>query len=123
MSAFPNFKMIDDANFIVPNGSMHNIFAEPPKYEANTNAIKNIRITNQTNNTDMTFSASVSIPQNCSQCTIILKQTYDPNWRVTIDGVPVTPIITFPFYIGIPVPAGTHSILAKYEPARLKVFL
>jgi hypothetical protein len=119
----PNFRMTDEVTFQVPDGSTHNIFAEPPKYLADVSLLQSMHITDQTDDTDMIFTARVSVPDGCTECMVILKQTYHPNWRVTVDGKPVTPIITFPFFIGIPVTAGSHEITASYEPSRLKIFL
>jgi hypothetical protein len=119
----PNFKMLDEVTFQVPDGSTHNIFAEPPKYLADLRPLKNVTITDQTDTSDMIFTARVSVPEGCTQCMVILKQTYHPNWKVTVDGKPITPVITFPFFIGIPVTAGTHHIVASYRPSPVKVLL
>jgi hypothetical protein len=116
----PNFKMLDEVTFQVPDGSTHNIFAEPPHY---ISPISPIPLTSQTVDSDMVFTTKAEVPANCTECLVILKQTYHPNWRVTVDGKPVTPIITFPFFIGIPVTPGTHEIVASYEPSKLKMIL
>ena len=71
----------------------------------------------------MIFTTNVNVKDGCTECMVILKQTYHPNWRVTVDGKPVQPIITFPFFIGIPVSSGDHTIIASYEPSRLKIAL
>jgi hypothetical protein len=71
----------------------------------------------------MIFTARASVPEGCTECMIILKQTFHPGWRITVDGTSVTPIITFPFFIGIPVAAGTHEIVAAYQPSAIKVLL
>ncbi len=120
----PNFKMTDEVTFQVPNGSLHNIFAEPPKYESPyLPAGRQVAISNQTDDTDMIFTARASVPDGCTECMVILKQTFHPGWRITVDGKSVTPIITFPFFIGIPVSAGTHEIVAAYQPSAIKVVL
>jgi hypothetical protein len=119
----PNFKMTDEVTFQVPDGSLHNIFAEPPKYMSPISPIPTVTITNQTDDADMIFTARASVPDGCTECLVILKQTYHPNWRVTVDGKSVSPIIVFPFFIGIPVSAGTHEIVASYQPSSMKVFL
>jgi hypothetical protein len=136
----PNFKMLDEVTFQVPastrdestrggpDGSIHNLFAEPPRYlppspaEASAKVgIPPISLTSQTADTDMVFSTRASVPEGCTECLVILKQTYHPNWRVTVDGEPVESIIVFPFFIGIPVTAGDHTIVASYEPSWLKI--
>ncbi|MCX6793606.1 MAG: YfhO family protein [Candidatus Gottesmanbacteria bacterium] len=119
----PNFKMTDDVTFITLDNKIHNVFSEPPRYLANLSPLSNVKITDQTDDTDMIFSAKVSVPDGCTECMVILKQTYHPNWRVTVDGKSVPPIIVFPFFIGIPVNEGTHQIVAAYQPSSTKVFL
>lgn len=115
----PNFKMLDEVTFQVPDGSTHNIFAEPPKYIGKRS---DITILSQSEDSDMKFLANVTVAGTCTECLVILKQSYHPDWRVTVDGELVTPIITFPFYIGIPVTSGNHTIVASYEPSGLKIF-
>jgi hypothetical protein len=119
----PNFKMTDEVTFETPDGKMHNLFSEPPKYISPISPSSLITLSSQTNDTDMIFSTHVKVADGCTDCMVILKQTYHPNWRVTVDGKPVQPIITFPFFIGIPVTAGTHQIVASYQPSSIKVFL
>jgi hypothetical protein len=121
----PNFKMTDEATFVTPDGTIHNVFSEPPKYlsppPAGGSPIPPISLISQTDDSDMIFTSHVSVPDGCTECMIILKQTYHPNWRVTVDGKSITPIIVFPFFIGIPATAGNHTIVASYEPSRLKI--
>ncbi len=119
----PNFKMIDEVTFQVPDGSTHNLFSEPPKYLSLITPSSLISLSSQTNDTDMVFSTHVKVAEGCTECIVILKQTYHPNWQVTVDGKSVTPIITFPFFIGIPVSAGNHTIVASYKPSNVKVIL
>ncbi len=119
----PNFKMTDEVTFQTPDGKMHNLFTEPPKYISPISPIPLITLSSQTDDSDMIFTAKAQVPDGCSECMVILKQTYHPNWRVTVDGKPVQPIITFPFFIGIPVSSGDHTIIASYEPSQLKIAL
>lgn len=121
-AGLPNFKMLDEVTYQIPDGSTHNIFAEPPKYlPAGRQVLPSL--VSQSSESNMVFTANVQVPGGCTECMVILKQSYHPNWRVTVDGKPVVPIITFPFYIGIPVSTGTHQIVASYEPSKLKVGL
>ncbi|MCX6791722.1 MAG: YfhO family protein [Candidatus Gottesmanbacteria bacterium] len=120
----PNFKMTDEVTFETPDGKMHNLFSEPPRYLSNLGNPSNlINITSQSEDTDMIFKATVNVKEDCTECMVILKQTYHPNWRVTVDRKSVTPIIVFPFFIGIPVDTGTHQIVAAYQPSSIKIFL
>jgi hypothetical protein len=57
----------------------------------------------------------------CSaDATLILKVTYHPNWKVTVDGTPVDTFMVSPSYIGISLPAGTHQVDAVYEATPIK---
>ncbi len=70
------------------------------------------------------YQTEVTINKDCKNCFIILKQSFHPNWKVILDGSIVSPFPVFPFFIGIPVEtAGTHKIVATYEPGTLKVIL
>jgi hypothetical protein len=52
--------------------------------------------------------------------TLLLKVTYDPGWRVTIDGAPADTVMLSPAYLGVVVPAGSHAVAAKYTSAPAK---
>jgi hypothetical protein len=55
--------------------------------------------------------------------TLVLKVTYHPNWRVTIDGRQVRPFMLSPSFIGVDVPAGIHQIRAEYRSPTYKTAL
>ncbi len=55
-----------------------------------------------------------------SPSSLILKTTYHPNWRVTVDGTPVPTYMVSPVYIGFDLPAGQHTIAARYMMATSK---
>jgi len=123
----PNFKMLDEVTFQVPDGSRHNLFAEPPRYTTPLSSASSpsslISVTSQSSDADMIFRTTVEVKKDCTECLVVLKQTFHPSWRVTIDGEPAESIIVFPFFIGIPVTEGTHAIIASYEPSIIKVTL
>ncbi len=54
---------------------------------------------------------------------LIIKITYHPNWRVTIDGADVATYMVSPSYLGFNVPAGRHVIAAEYRSLPLKSVL
>jgi hypothetical protein len=54
---------------------------------------------------------------------LVLKLTYHPNWRVTLDGRPVTPFMVAPSFLGLGVPAGRHTLRAEYRAPRAKTLL
>lgn len=47
---------------------------------------------------------------------VLLKTTWHPNWKATVDREPVRTAMLSPGFIGIPVTAGRHSIQIHYEP-------
>jgi Gpi18-like mannosyltransferase len=47
---------------------------------------------------------------------VLLKATYDPRWSVSVDGVEVTTAMVAPSFVGVPIPAGRHSIVFEYHP-------
>ena len=135
-TGLPNFKMLDEVTYITPDNKKHNIWTEPPVYlppgvvskeQFNTLTIQqynNITIVGpEKNESDMVFGTTVNVGDPCVECMVILKQTYHPNWRATVDGKSVKPITVFPFYIGIPVSPGTHEIVVSYQPSTLKIVL
>lgn len=52
--------------------------------------------------------------------TVMLKVTYHPNWRVTIDDAPVETFMISPGFIGFEMPAGQHFVTARYASTPLK---
>lgn len=51
---------------------------------------------------------------------MLLKTTFHPNWRVTVDGAPVETFMVSPGLLGFPWPAGTHEVHAEYRSTRTK---
>ncbi len=134
--SLPNFKMLDEANYIVPDGSTHNIFQEPPVYlppgiksieEFQKTTIRqyaNVTIKNELADTDMIFTATAEVQSPCRECLVVLKQTFHPNWRATVDGKPAETFTVFPFYIGVQLDSpGAHTIKLSYQPSSLKINL
>ena len=62
----------------------------------------------------------VECPQSA---TLVLKVTYHPNWRVTIDGQEERSFMVSPSYIGLDVPSGPHQIRAEYRSPVYKTAL
>jgi len=53
--------------------------------------------------------------------TLLIKVTYDPGWRVTVDDVPAATFMLSPAYLGVTVPGGgAHSVTARYTAAPSK---
>jgi hypothetical protein len=46
---------------------------------------------------------------------VILSASFDPGWRVTVDGVPATPEMVVPAIVGVTVGPGLHTITFRYQ--------
>ena len=51
---------------------------------------------------------------------MVVKVTYHPNWRVTVDGTAVPTFMASPSYLGFALPAGEHFIVAEYRSTAIK---
>ncbi len=138
----PRFIMEDEATYETPDlpaqawQNIHILFAEPPRYVqpqlsfAKASAgetiqqYNNITIENASVESDMVFRARVNVPKDCTECIIILRQTYHPGWRATIDGEPAEPFAVFPFFTAISLEApGTYEVVFRYAASPLKIGL
>lgn len=138
-TGLPNFRMLDEVTYKVPastrdestrggpDKSVHNLFAENPLYVnpiSDLSTLDNLKVTSQSAESDMVFKASVQVPKNCVECVVILRQSFHPSWRATIDGKPVRTFVVFPFYTAITVEqAGNHSVVFSYTPTLKKQLL
>jgi len=46
---------------------------------------------------------------------VVLKESFDPRWTVTVDGVAAKPVMLAPSFVGVEIPAGTHEIAFRYK--------
>ncbi len=53
----------------------------------------------------------------------LFKMTWHANWNAWIDGNPVETVMLSPGFIGVPLPAGRHTLIFRYEPERWKTTL
>jgi len=51
---------------------------------------------------------------------MVIKITYHPNWRVTVDGVETATFMASPSYLAFALPAGEHFIVAEYRSTPIK---
>ena len=49
-----------------------------------------------------------------SEATLVVKETYHPNWHATVDGRPVETFMVSPSFIGMTLPAGDHFVTVEY---------
>lgn len=48
----------------------------------------------------------------------LLKSSFDPRWRVTVDGRRVEPQLIAPAFVGAPIDDGEHTVRFEYVPLR-----
>ena len=51
---------------------------------------------------------------------MVIKVTYHPNWRVTVDGKEAPTFMASPSYLAFALPAGEHFIVAEYRSTPIK---
>jgi hypothetical protein len=51
---------------------------------------------------------------------MVVKVTYHPNWRVTVDGADAATFMASPSYLAFALPAGEHFIVAEYRSTPIK---
>ncbi len=66
--------------------------------------------------------ARIDVEVECTTAsTLVLKTTYHPNWRVSVDGRPEPAFMVSPSYLALSVLPGRHTVSARYEAAPLKM--
>ena len=60
---------------------------------------------------DGVFSGQVTAARSA---VVLLKTTYEPGWRVSIDGTNAQPIMVAPSFVGVTVPPGNHSVVFRF---------
>ncbi len=70
------------------------------------------------------YSVSFKLGNQCKNCILILKQTFHPNWKITVNGKQQNAFPVFPFFFGVQLnEPGNYEIIATYKPSSLKIFL
>ncbi|EKD67472.1 MAG: hypothetical protein ACD_48C00387G0002 [uncultured bacterium] len=112
----PHFRMIDPTTYQTPDGVAHSLFAEIPSYLSPLSNLSDlVKITSQSDDTDMVFKATVEVKTPCPTCVVVLKQTYHPNWKVIINGKSTKTINVFPSFVGVRLETpGTYDIIFSY---------
>ena len=54
---------------------------------------------------------------------LMLKVSYHPNWRVTVDGSEYDPVMLIPGFIGIQLAPGKHNVIMEYRSRELRKIL
>ncbi len=51
----------------------------------------------------------------------LFRMTWHPNWKAYVDGRPAPTVMLSPGFVGVPVTAGRHRIVCRYEPGGSKI--
>ena len=66
------------------------------------------------------FAAKVAVER---ESMLLLKATYHPNWRATVDGVKADTVMLMPSFVGVQLPPGDHKVRIEYRPRKLRMIL
>ena len=70
------------------------------------------------------YSVNFKLKSQCQNCVLILKQTFHPNWRFTVNGKNQKSFPVFPFFSAIQLNnPGEYVIIATYYPSNVKTIL
>lgn len=65
--------------------------------------------------------ARIEILARCDTASaMVIKVTYHPNWRVSVDGNEAVTFMASPSYLALALPAGEHFIVAEYRSTPIK---
>ena len=56
-------------------------------------------------------------------CHLLLKATYHPGWRATVDGQPIAPVMVAPAFVAVPLAPGQHHVVLEYRPGAFRLIL
>ena len=66
------------------------------------------------------FAVDVNVER---ESMLLLKATYHPDWRATVDGVKTDTVMLMPSFVGVRLPPGDHKVRIEYRPRRLRMIL
>lgn len=70
------------------------------------------------------YSVNFNLKNQCNNCVLILKQTFHPNWEITVNGKNQKTFPVFPFFTAIQLNnPGEYQITATYKPSVMKSVL
>ncbi len=122
--SLPRFTMTDEVTYKTMDDISHNLFAEPPMYASPAATPLPITMLSQSEDTDMVFHATVKVTKDCPTCVVVLKETYHPNWQVTVNGKKEKLISVFPLFSALRLETpGTYDIVFSYTPSPVKKIL
>jgi len=73
--------------------------------------------------TNEVYQINVEMDENCSNCLIVFKMSYHPNWEAKLDGQTTEKLMVFPSFMAVKVSPGPHSLSFEYQPNPLKFYL
>lgn len=70
------------------------------------------------------YEVSFRLENKCDNCIVILKQTFHPNWKITVNGKEQNAFPVFPFFTAIQInQPGNYEIITTYKPSNLKIMI
>jgi uncharacterized membrane protein YfhO len=52
---------------------------------------------------------------------VIVREVFDSGWQAEVDGAPVAVTADRGAFLAVPVAAGTHSLVVRYDPAEVRI--
>jgi len=66
------------------------------------------------------YAANVKVE---NESWLLLKATYHPNWRATVDGVETDAVMLMPSFVGVRLSSGNHQVRLEYRPCLSRLVL
>jgi hypothetical protein len=85
----------------------------PPTYSGSVPAVPGHVLNEVDHSEEGLFEVRVSAERTAM---VALKASFDPRWRVTVDGKSEPPQMIGPSFVGREVPAGIHTVVFQYRP-------
>ena len=54
---------------------------------------------------------------------LLLKSSYHPNWTASVDGIPKSPVMLMPGFIGVHLEPGRHTVIMEYRARSIRNLL
>ncbi len=70
------------------------------------------------------YKVNFELQEDCQNCILVFKQSYNPGWKVKINGKRIKTFPVFPFFTGVNLEGvGEYQVEVVYKPLVSKIFL